>query len=82
MNKRLYLLLLTMPLLWPLVTHGQLYTENFDSYSVGDYIAVVGAPAWVTWNAGSAGTEQDAQITDEAALSSHLYNVKGLGHCK
>ena len=69
MNKRLCLLLLTMPLLWPLVTYGQLYTENFDSYSVGDYISVVGAPAWVTWNAGSEGTEQDAQITDEAALS-------------
>ena len=69
MNKRLYLLLLILSILSPTVIHGQLYTENFDSYSVGDYISVVGAPAWVTWNAGSEGTEQDAQITDEAALS-------------
>lgn len=69
MNKQFYLLLLALSILWPTVIHGQLYTENFDSYSVGDYIAVVGAPAWVTWTAGVEGTEQDAQITDEAALS-------------
>ncbi len=49
--------------------NAQLYTENFDSFAVGDYIAVEGGPAWVTWTAGTEGTEIDAQITDEAALS-------------
>ena len=52
-----------------MVTHGQLFSENFESYAVGDYIAVEGGPAWVTWTAGTEGTETDAQITDEAALS-------------
>jgi len=49
--------------------NAQLYTENFDSYAVGDYIAVEAGPAWVTWTAGTEGTEIDAQVTDEAALS-------------
>ena len=49
--------------------NAQLYTENFDSYAVGDYIAVEAGPAWVTWIAGTEGTEIDAQVTDEAALS-------------
>ena len=49
--------------------NAQLYTENFDSYAVGDYIAVEAGPAWVTWTSGTEGTEIDAQVTDEAALS-------------
>ena len=49
--------------------NAQLYTENFDSYAVGDYIAVEAGPAWVTWTAGTEGTDIDAQVTDEAALS-------------
>lgn len=49
--------------------NAQLYTENFDSYAVGDYIAVEAGPTWVTWIAGTEGTEIDAQVTDEAALS-------------
>ena len=49
--------------------NAQLYTENFDSYAVGDYIAVEGGPAWITWTAGTEGTDIDAQVTDEAALS-------------
>lgn len=49
--------------------NAQLYTENFDSYAVGDYIAVEAGPTWVTWTSGTEGTEIDAQVTDEAALS-------------
>lgn len=49
--------------------NAQLYTEDFDSYAVGDYIAVVGAPAWAVWTAGNEGGTMDSQISDEAALS-------------
>ena len=49
--------------------NAQLYFEDFDSYAVGDYISVEGAPAWAVWTAGNEGGDMDAQITDEAALS-------------
>ena len=48
---------------------AQLYSEDFESYAVGDYIAVEGAPAWAVWTAGNEGGDMDAQVTDEAALS-------------
>ena len=62
-------ILLPVLLLTAGALNAQLYTENFDSYAVGDYIAVEAGPAWVTWSAGAEGTAEDAQITDEAALS-------------
>ena len=49
--------------------NAQLYTEDFDGYAVGDYIAVEGAPAWAVWTAGNEGADMDAQVSDEAALS-------------
>ena len=49
--------------------NAQLYFEDFDSYAVGDYISIEGAPAWAVWTAGNEGGDMDAQITDEAALS-------------
>ena len=69
MNTRFQFLWAPLLFLLPALTQAQLYTEDFDSYVVGDYIAIVGAPAWATWVAGTEGTEQDAQITDEATLS-------------
>lgn len=48
---------------------AQLYSEDFEGYAVGDYIAVEGAPAWAVWTAGNEGGDMDAQVTDEAALS-------------
>jgi hypothetical protein len=48
---------------------AQLYTENFDGYAVGDYIAVEGAPAWAVWTTGNEGGAMDSQVSDEAALS-------------
>ena len=51
------------------VVNAQLYSEDFESYAVGDYIAVAGAPFWTAWTAGAEGTEIDAQVTDEAASS-------------
>lgn len=48
---------------------AQLFTEDFESYAVGDYISIEGAPAWAVWVAGNEGGAMDSQISDEAALS-------------
>lgn len=48
---------------------AQLFSEDFEGYAVGDYIAVEGAPAWAVWTAGNEGGDMDSQVTDEAALS-------------
>ena len=48
---------------------AQSYSENFDSYNVGDYIGVVGnTDGWTTWN-GTTGNDSDAKITDVKANS-------------
>jgi hypothetical protein len=44
-----------------------LFEENFDSYSVGDYIGVESS-AFTTWS-GTTGGVEDAQISDEQANS-------------
>jgi len=69
MNTRFQFLWVPLLLLLPALTQAQLYTEDFDGYAVGDYIALVGAPAWATWTAGNEGGAMDAQVTGEAALS-------------
>lgn len=48
---------------------AQLFAEDFEGYAVGDYISIVGAPAWTVWVAGNEGGDMDAQVSDEAALS-------------
>ena len=48
---------------------AQLFTDDFEGYAVGDYIAIEGAPAWAVWTAGQEGLDMDSQISDEAALS-------------
>ena len=51
-------------------TFGQspLYEEDFESYTVGDYIALNSA-FWSTWTAGGEGTDEDGQVSDEQANS-------------
>ncbi|PCJ81453.1 MAG: hypothetical protein COA49_04995 [Bacteroidetes bacterium] len=44
-----------------------LLEENFDSYTVGDYIGEVSS-VWTTWS-GVTGTDEDAQVSDEQASS-------------
>ena len=44
-----------------------LFEENFDSYSVGDYVGVENA-AFSTWS-GVTGTDEDAMVSDEQANS-------------
>jgi hypothetical protein len=45
-----------------------LYQEGFDTYAVGDYIAVVNPTWWTTWS-GAPGGSEDAVISDEQAAS-------------
>jgi hypothetical protein len=45
-----------------------LLEEDFESYSVGDYIAE-SSTIWATWTAGGEGTNEDGQISDEQANS-------------
>ncbi|MCD4664864.1 MAG: hypothetical protein K8R68_06290, partial [Bacteroidales bacterium] len=45
-----------------------LYDDDFESYSVGDYIAVENPEWWTTW-ANAPGTGEDALISDDQAHS-------------
>lgn len=44
------------------------YEDDFESYDVGDYIAVTNPEWWQTWN-DTPGTAEDAMISDAEALS-------------
>ena len=46
---------------------GQSFSDNFESYSVGDYLGA-SAPEWTTWS-GVTGTAEDVRITDAEASS-------------
>ena len=45
-----------------------LLEEDFESYTVGDYIALNSA-FWNTWTVGGEGTDEDGQVSDEQANS-------------
>ena len=45
-----------------------LLEEDFESYTVGDYIAETSS-IWSTWTIGGEGTDEDGQISDEQANS-------------
>jgi len=47
---------------------AQIYEENFDSFSAGDYLAVVDADNWTTWS-DDPGSAEDAVISDDFAES-------------
>ena len=60
--------LLAASLCAALVSFGQ-WSENFDSYNVGDYMGVVGAGSgWTTWS-GTTGGAEDVQVSDGQAQS-------------
>lgn len=46
---------------------GQTFSDDFESYNVGDYIGV-NSSTWTTWSGSTGGTE-DAQVTDNNANS-------------
>ncbi len=45
-----------------------LYEDDFESYTVGDYIAVENPDWWTTWS-GAPGGDEDAIVSDEQAFS-------------
>ena len=52
-------------------TYGScnIWSDDFEGYPTGTYIAIAGAPDWNTWIAGNEGTEMDSQISDEQSVS-------------
>jgi hypothetical protein len=56
--------------LFPLAGTSQtlLYSENFDSYTLGDYIGVVSNTWWRTWS-GTPGGADDVKVSNEQAFS-------------
>ena len=46
---------------------GQSFSDDFESYGVGDYLGA-SSPQWTTWS-GATGTAEDVRITDETAAS-------------
>lgn len=45
-----------------------LYVDDFEDYTIGQYIAVVNPDWWTTWS-GATGNDEDALITDDYAAS-------------
>ncbi|MCK4678579.1 MAG: T9SS type A sorting domain-containing protein [Bacteroidales bacterium] len=60
------LLLMAAVLFFAVAAFSQttLYTDDFESYTVGSYIAVENPTWWDTWS-GTTGGEEDAQILDD-----------------
>ncbi len=48
--------------------NAQIFSDDFESYSVGDYLGVVGGPNWTTWS-GTTGGAEDVQITNTQSSS-------------
>jgi hypothetical protein len=69
MRKFTYLLMLVViMLLWqPLGSYAQ-YTDNFESYSVGSYMAVNNPANWTTWS-NLPGSGEDGQVSSDFASS-------------
>lgn len=64
--KKLYLLAL---LLFSYgAVNSQIFSDNFDSYNVGDYLGVVGGASWTTWS-GATGGAEDVQISNAQSSS-------------
>jgi len=63
--KKIYLFGLSFALFAS--AYGQTMSDNFDAYSVGDYMGVVSTD-WSTWS-GAVGGAEDVQVTDTEAAS-------------
>ncbi len=50
------------------VINAQLFSDDLESYNVGDYLGVVGGASWTTWS-GATGGAEDVQITNAQASS-------------
>ena len=61
-------LLLLLSVFIGLSLSAQIYEENFDGFTSGDYLAVVDADNWTTWG-DAPGTSEDAMISDAFSVS-------------
>jgi hypothetical protein len=56
------------------------YTDDFESYSAGDFIAESNTEEWATWPGGTLGGQYDAPVSDDQAASGsnslHLDNAE------
>jgi len=74
--KKLYIVLIAVAI--SALGYAQDYSEDFESYSPGDYIGVE-SDQWTTWS-GNTGSAEDAQITSDLANSgtnSIYFEVQG-----
>lgn len=76
-----FLLLASLAICFSSFAQDVLYEEGFETFAVGDYVS--DSPVWITWTTGQAGTNGDAQITDEqahtGANSLHIYSTTANG---
>jgi hypothetical protein len=63
-----FLLVLTLFFLMGAAYAQTSYSEDFESFNVGDYMGVADPDNWSTWS-GTVGTTEDVQVTDENASS-------------
>lgn len=64
--RKIYLIVLL--LLTGGAVSAQIYSEDFESYSSGDYMGVVNPTWWTTWS-GAVGGAEDVQVTTSNASS-------------
>lgn len=48
---------------------SQIFTDNFDGYSAGDYLVSSNPADWDTWSGGAGGSTEDVQISSVEAAS-------------
>jgi PKD repeat protein len=66
--KKLLFIPLVFILSWSTNLKAQIYQDDFESYTVGGYLAVQNPDWWTTWSE-SPGSDEDAVISDEQAHS-------------
>ncbi|HPM93374.1 MAG TPA: hypothetical protein PKZ74_11260, partial [Bacteroidales bacterium] len=60
--KKLLLLSLSLLFTWAAFSQGALYTDDFEGYAVGDYIAESNPTWWTTWS-NDPGSGEDGYIS-------------------
>jgi Secretion system C-terminal sorting domain len=67
-ETRVFLIALTTVLFLTLNANAQFQSDNFDSYSNGDTIGIVGGPNWTTWS-NTPGSSEDAYVSNAQSAS-------------
>jgi len=66
--RKLLLFTLAMMISWTIMSQETLYSDDFESYSVGSYIAESNPTWWTTWG-NAPGTGEDGYVEDNFAHS-------------